>query len=89
MAKESKDRASEIFTIMGNYHCDNLRLEDVMQLGNHSLPDFNIFLSDWITLLGTHNDWRTKRLLEEAVSMIQDEYQAFIIIRFMDSQGAE
>jgi hypothetical protein len=27
--------------------------------------------------------------LEEAVSMIQDEYQAFIIIRFMDSQGAE
>lgn len=81
MAKESKDRASEIFTIMGKYHCDNFRLEDVMQLGNHFLPDFNIFLSDWITLLGTHNDWRTKRLLEEAVSMIQDEYQALNVAR--------
>ncbi|SFQ13197.1 hypothetical protein SAMN04487928_12010 [Butyrivibrio proteoclasticus] len=81
MAKESRARASEIYTMMGNFDCNDLRLEDVMQIGNHSLPEFNTFLSDWITLIGAHNDWRTKRLLKEAVSMIQDEYQALNVAR--------
>lgn len=38
------DRAEELFCIMDNYQCYGVKLEDIMQIGNHDLPEFQEFL---------------------------------------------
>jgi hypothetical protein len=81
MASEPADRAKELYYMLCDYNCDDIKLEAVMQMGKSSLPDFDLFLPDWIALLGKCTDWRTKRLLEEAMSMIQDDFQALIVAR--------
>lgn len=81
MASEPADRAKELYYMLCDYNCDDIKLEAVMQMGKSSLPDFDLFLPDWIVLLGKCTDWRTKRLLEEAMSMIQDDFQALIVAR--------
>ena len=56
-------------------HDYSVRLEDVLQTGNHELAEFEQFLPLWIEYLGTHSGMGVKILLEEAQSMLQDEQQ--------------
>lgn len=70
-----EDRAEELFCMIHNFQCYSVRLEDVLQTGNHELPEFEQFLPLWIEYLGTHSGMGVKILLEEAQSMLQDEQQ--------------
>lgn len=70
-----EDRAEELFCMIHNLQCYSVRLEDVLQTGNHELPEFEQFLPLWIEYLGTHSGMGVKGLLEEAQSMLQDEQQ--------------
>jgi hypothetical protein len=49
------------------------KLEDVLQLGNHELPEFEAFLPLWIKSLGGKKERRSEELLIEAQSMVRDE----------------
>ena len=70
-----EDRADELFCMIHNFQSYSIRLEDVLQTGNHELPEFEQFLPLWIEYLGTHSDMGVKVLLEEAQSMLKDEQQ--------------
>ena len=70
-----EDRAEELFCMIHNFQCYSVRMEDVLQTGNHELPEFEQFLPLWIEYLGTHSGMGVKVLLEEAQSMLQDEQQ--------------
>lgn len=47
-----------------------------MQMGNGDLPDFNAFLQDWIRVLSAGPGGQYERMLQDALSMIQDEKSA-------------
>lgn len=70
-----ENRAEELLCMIHNFQCYSVRLEDVLQTGNHELPEFEQFLPLWIEYLGTHSGMGVKILLEEAQSMLQDEQQ--------------
>ena len=70
-----EDRAEELLCMIYNFQCYSVRLEDVLQTGNHELPEFEQFLPLWIEYLGTYSGMGVKILLEEAQSMLQDEQQ--------------
>ncbi|MDO4329855.1 MAG: hypothetical protein Q4C66_11030 [Lachnospiraceae bacterium] len=60
---------------MGNYQCYEVKLEDIMQIGNHDLPEFKEFLPLWIDYLGNQTGWGVKKLMQEAQAMIEDDDQ--------------
>ena len=70
-----ENRAEELLCMIHNFQCYSVRLEDVLQTGNHELPEFEQFLPLWIEYLGTHSGMGKKIFLEEAQSMLQDEQQ--------------
>ena len=70
-----ESRAEELLCMIHNFQNYSVRLEDVLQTGNHELPEFEQFLPLWIEYLGTHSGMGVKILLEEAQSMLQDEQQ--------------
>ncbi|GLC79896.1 hypothetical protein LBYZC6_20100 [Lacrimispora brassicae] len=73
MGNQLEDRADEIYCMMGNFRCNDVKLEEVMQSGNDELPQFDAFLPMWIGYLGTQKSKSADKLLREAQSMIQDE----------------
>lgn len=73
MGNQLEDRADEIYCMMGNFRCIDVKLENIMQSGNAELPQFNAFLPMWIGYLGTQKSKSAEKLLREAQSMIQDE----------------
>ena len=75
MGNALSDRPDEIYCMMGNFRCYDIRLEEVMQLGNHDLPEFHEFLPLWIDYLGKQKGRDADRLLSEAQGMITDEGQ--------------
>lgn len=75
MGNELSDRAEELFCLMGNYQCYEVKLEDIMQIGNHDLPEFKEFLPLWIHYLAGKTGREVKKLLQEAQAMIEDEDQ--------------
>ena len=75
MGNKLSDRPDEIYCMMGNFHCYDVRLEEIMQLGDHDLPKFQEFLPLWIDYLGKQKGRDAERLLSEAQGMIEDEYQ--------------
>ncbi len=60
-----------------NYMCGldyvEIKLEDIMQLGDQDLPEFDEFLPLWIDYLGQQNGITADKLLDEALSMAGDE----------------
>lgn len=75
MGNKMKDRAEEMYCMMGNYECYDIRLEDIMQTGKSDLPDFEEFLPLWINYLGDRTEWGVTDLLDEAMSMVTDDEQ--------------
>ncbi len=73
MGNQLEDRADEIYCMMGNFECHDVKLEDIMQSGNDELPQFDAFLPMWIAHLGAQKSKSAEKLLREAQSMIQDE----------------
>ena len=56
-------------------------LEKIMQMGNGDLPDFSAFLQDWIRVLTTGSGGQYERMLQDALSMIQDEKSALEVAK--------
>lgn len=73
MGNQLEDRADEIYCMMDNFRCNDVKLEDIMQSGNDELPQFDAFLPMWIGYLGAQKSKSAEKLLREAQSMIQDE----------------
>lgn len=75
MGNELQDRAEKMFCMMENLQCTPIKLEAILQTGNHDLPQFHEFLPLWIDYLGQQNSFGVRKLLEEAQSMVSDEDQ--------------
>lgn len=73
MGNSLDDRADELFCMMANFGYYDIRLEDILQTGNEELPEFDQFLSLWISYLGHKKGTSAERFLKEAQSMLQDE----------------
>ena len=81
LVSSSGERAEEILRLIGNLHYHSFKLEEVMQMGNRDLPDFSAFLQDWIRVLTTGSGGQYERMLQDALSMIQDEKSALEVAK--------
>lgn len=75
MANPLSERATEILRILENYRYFHVTMEQVMQMGNSDLPDFDEFLPLWIEELGKKEDYFSGKYLEEAQSLLFDTHQ--------------
>jgi hypothetical protein len=73
MGNELPDRAEEMYATIIDIGSTQTKLEDVLQIGNQELPEFEAFLSLWIECLGGKKERRAEALLIEAQSMVQDD----------------
>lgn len=81
MGNELPDRAEKLFCVMENYQCYDVKLENIMQMGNHDLPEFREFLPLWINCLGDRTGLGVRELLQEAQAMVEDDYQRLDMVR--------
>lgn len=85
MGNELSYRAEELYCMMINFQYFNVKLEDIMKIGSHDLPEFKEFLPLWIDYLGNQTGRGVKKLLQEAQAMIEDENQLLNMARkFVD-----
>lgn len=89
MGNELSVKAEELYCMMGNYGCYDVSLEDIMQDGKQELPEFKEFLLFWIDYLGSQTGRGAKRLLQEALAMLEDEDQILDIARKFVNQHPE
>lgn len=75
------ERAEEILHLIGNLRYHSFKLEKIMQMGNGDLPDFDAFLQDWIRALSAGSGGQYERMLQDALSMIQDEESALEVAK--------
>lgn len=77
MNNELSERAKAMYSMMASFDCMELELEDVMQVGNTDLPEFNEFLLLWIDYLAELKDesYVVKTLLLDAYSLLEDDEQ--------------
>lgn len=73
MGNTLDSRAEELFCILGNLGNPKVTLEDIMQMGNSELPDFEEFLGMWIEYLGKQKGRYAECFLKEAQSMLKDD----------------
>lgn len=73
MGNRLDNRPEELFCMMENLVYPEVTLEDIMQMGNSDLPDFDEFLGMWIEYLGRQRGRSAERLLKEAQSMLKDD----------------
>jgi hypothetical protein len=73
MGNEIPDRAEEMYATIIDIGSTQTKLEDVLQIGNQELPEFEAFLPLWIDCLGGKKERRAEELLIEAQSMVQDD----------------
>lgn len=68
-----EQRADKLFSIIDNFQCNNISIEDILKIGNRILPEFNEFVLLWINYLGFQNGNTVEKLLLDAQSMLQDD----------------
>lgn len=73
MGNELSERAEKLLTMMDNFDCFRVSLEDIMQIGNQDLPELKKFLSLWFSYLSSQNDRRVQNLLQEALTLLDDD----------------
>lgn len=73
MGNALEDRADKLFCMMKNFECYEICIEDILQSGNDELPQFNEFLTLWISYLGVEKGIYAEKLLKEAQMLLQDE----------------
>lgn len=81
MGNELRHRAEKMFRLIQNFRGYEVRLEEVLQMGNSDLPQFEQFLPLWIGYLGKQNGMGVNKLLEEAQALTGDEQQKLDIAR--------
>ena len=81
MGNELKHRAENMFRLIQNFRGYEVRLEEVLQMGNSDLPQFEQFLPLWIEYLGKQNGVGVNNLLEEAQALTGDEQEKLDIAR--------
>ena len=74
LGNDLHERAENIYLLFDRFRNHRVRLEDILQMGDRELPEFDDFLSLWIDYLGAKQGYCAKRLLEEAQSMVQDDF---------------
>lgn len=73
IGNQISSRAEEMYDLFESFHGLGVHLEDVLQVGNHELPEFDTFLPLWIEYLGKQSGRRASELLKEAQSLVQDD----------------
>lgn len=73
MGNVLEDRADKLFCMIKNFECYEICIEDILQSGNDELPQFNEFLTLWISYLGVEKGIYAEKLLKEAQMLLQDE----------------
>lgn len=74
MCNELPDRAHEMFCVIADSQNKNyIRLENVLQVGNSELPDFDEFLIQWMQYLGISKESWIERFLQEAQSLMKSD----------------
>ncbi len=69
------ERPAILYNYLSSLSYANIKLEDIMQVGDRDLPDFDEFLPLWIEYLGKQNGSKSNDLLGEALSMTgEDQY---------------
>ena len=69
------ERPAILYNYLSGLSYVNIKLEDIMQVGDRDLPDFDEFLPLWIEYLGKQNGSQPNDLLDEALSMTgEDQY---------------
>lgn len=66
-------RAEELYLTFEYFTMTRVTLEDILQMGNHELPEFDDFLPLWVEYLGKQSSGCASKLLKEAQSMIRDD----------------
>ena len=74
MGNNLEARAEELYFIFERFRYCDLRLENLLQMGDHDLPEFDSFLPLWIDHLGRQQGECAKRLISEAQSMVEDDF---------------
>lgn len=74
MGSQLSCRADEMYYLFERFKYNNLRLENILQMGNHELPEFDEFLSLWIEHLGKKSGRCASELLKEAQQMLKDDF---------------
>ena len=74
MGNDFDVRAEELYFLFERFRYCDLRLEKLLQMGEHELPEFDAFLPLWIEHLGKQQGGCAKRLISEAQSMVGDDF---------------
>lgn len=66
------NRPNEIYNFLLNFKHTSIKLEKFMQIGNHDLRDFDLFLNQWIELLIQQESYQANYLIEDAIPLLKD-----------------
>ena len=79
------DRPAFLYNFISGLQYADTKLEDIMQLGDRDLSDFDEFLPLWIAYLGKQNGSKANDLLDEALSMAGDDQYLEAARKFSDN----
>jgi len=74
VGNELVERSEALYSALINFRCYDIKLEDILQVGNHELPEFSEFLKMWINYLGSKPDRNAERLIKDAQSLLHDDF---------------
>lgn len=66
------NRPNEIYNFILNFKQTSIKLEKFMQIGNHDLQDFDLFLNQWIELLIHQENYQANHLIKDAIPLLKD-----------------
>ncbi|MBQ6505467.1 MAG: hypothetical protein IJI57_16300, partial [Flexilinea sp.] len=78
------EKPAILYNYLSGLSYANIKLEDIMQVGDRDLPDFNEFLPLWIEYLGKQNGSKANDLLDEALSMAGEHQYLEAAQKFSD-----
>lgn len=69
---DKTNRPNEIYNFLLNFEHTSIKLEKFMQIGNHDLCDFDLFLNQWIELLIHQESYQANHLIKDAIPLLKD-----------------
>lgn len=66
------NRPNEIYNFLLNFQHTSIKLEKFVQIGNHDLRDFDLFLNQWIELLIRQESYQANYLIKDAIPLLKD-----------------
>ena len=74
VGNELSCRADEMYCLYERFGRGRVSIENILQMGNHELPEFDEFLPLWTEYLGKQSGRNASELLKEAQLMIKDDF---------------